>query len=142
MYYLRARYYNPATGRFLSMDPDAGLASDPATLHRYVFTRNNPINMADPTGEADIAENVIIRFSTHGLDHLVEKGLELTQPEVEGYIQQLVREFLANPDITFGRPFDLPFIMSQLNNVPWAARVFIVSNALIEISTYFPINKP
>jgi hypothetical protein len=31
--------------------------------------------------------------------------------------------------------------MDLLNNVPWAARVFIVSDALIAVS-YFPINFP
>jgi hypothetical protein len=53
-----------------------------------------------------------------------------------------VSELLARAGVSFGSPFDIPFIMSQLNNVPWAARVFIVSDVLIEISTYFPINKP
>ena len=36
LYYLRARYYNPATGRFLSRDPEDGKASDPASLHKYL----------------------------------------------------------------------------------------------------------
>jgi RHS repeat-associated protein len=33
-YYLRARYMNPSTGRFLVMDPLAGSIYDPASLHR------------------------------------------------------------------------------------------------------------
>jgi uncharacterized protein RhaS with RHS repeats len=35
LYYLRARYYNPQTGRFLSRDPEDGNRLDPATLHIY-----------------------------------------------------------------------------------------------------------
>ena len=37
LYYLRARYYNPLTGRFVSMDPEDGIPTDPRTLHKYVY---------------------------------------------------------------------------------------------------------
>jgi RHS repeat-associated protein len=36
LYYLRARYYNPATGRFMSRDPLEGQAKNPASLHKYL----------------------------------------------------------------------------------------------------------
>jgi RHS repeat-associated protein len=49
--YCRARYYDPTIGRFTTMDPLAGLSSDPLTLHRYVYCRNNPVMYTDPTGE-------------------------------------------------------------------------------------------
>ncbi len=39
LYYLRARWYNPATGRFMSRDPYAGSIYDPASLHRYNYAR-------------------------------------------------------------------------------------------------------
>ena len=48
LYYVRARYYDPQTGRFLSEDPIAFAAGDP-NLYRYVF--NNPTNLTDPSGE-------------------------------------------------------------------------------------------
>jgi RHS repeat-associated protein len=37
LYYLRARYYSPATGRFLSGDPEDGKPFDPKTLHKYLY---------------------------------------------------------------------------------------------------------
>jgi RHS repeat-associated protein len=37
MYYLRARYYNPTTGRFLSRDPEDGYINYPASLHKYLY---------------------------------------------------------------------------------------------------------
>ncbi len=40
--YLRARWYDPATGRFLTRDPYPGLAVLPATQHSYVYVGNNP----------------------------------------------------------------------------------------------------
>jgi RHS repeat-associated protein len=50
LYYLRARYYNPATGRFMSRDPGDGKRVDPKTLHKYLYAGGDPINVWDPTG--------------------------------------------------------------------------------------------
>ena len=52
LYYLRARYYNPATGRFLSRDPLDGNAIDPKSLHKYLYAGGDPVNGLDPTGRA------------------------------------------------------------------------------------------
>ncbi|MET9398680.1 RHS repeat-associated core domain-containing protein [Kitasatospora sp. NPDC002965] len=48
---LGARQYQPATGRFLSPDPLI-LPADPQQWNAYVYSNNNPVNMADPTGMA------------------------------------------------------------------------------------------
>jgi len=48
--YLRARWYDPATGRFLTRDPFPGLAALPQTQHPYVYVGNNPVNLVDPSG--------------------------------------------------------------------------------------------
>jgi RHS repeat-associated protein len=50
LYYLRARYYNPQTGRFLSRDPEDGNAKDPQSLHKYLYAGGDPVNWADPIG--------------------------------------------------------------------------------------------
>ena len=50
LYYLRARYYDPATGRFISRDPVKNVITDPQNLNGYSFTRNNPIIYSDPSG--------------------------------------------------------------------------------------------
>ncbi len=46
----RARYLNPNTGRFWSMDSFAGNKNDPRSLHKYLYCHDNPINNVDPTG--------------------------------------------------------------------------------------------
>ena len=50
--YLRARYYDPSTGRFLSRDPFPANAKDTQSANRYVYVRNNPTNLVDPSGES------------------------------------------------------------------------------------------
>ena len=49
--YLRARYYDPASGRFNRLDPFAGNMSDPQSLHKYLYAHADPINGIDPSGE-------------------------------------------------------------------------------------------
>ncbi|MEE4546294.1 RHS repeat-associated core domain-containing protein [Streptomyces sp. V4-01] len=44
--YLRARYYDPATGQFLTVDPSVR-----STLSAYGYTAGNPLNQVDPTGQ-------------------------------------------------------------------------------------------
>ncbi len=60
-YYLRARWYSPATGRFNRLDPFAGNNRDPQSLHKYLYVHCNPINSIDPSGEME--RGSLIAFS-------------------------------------------------------------------------------
>ena len=48
--YLRARYYQPGTARFVTQDPWPGSVWRPGTLNSYVYVTNNPVNLVDPSG--------------------------------------------------------------------------------------------
>ncbi len=50
LYYLRARYMDPSTGTFTSMDTYGGSLSDPMSLHKYMFANSNPVIYSDPSG--------------------------------------------------------------------------------------------
>ena len=52
--YLRARYYDPATGRFLTQDTVQGDVMNPLTQNLYSYTQNNPLNLIDPSGHWSI----------------------------------------------------------------------------------------
>lgn len=52
LYYLRARYYNPLTGRFVSKDPNVGDQFDPTSVHKYLYASGDPVDLLDPTGRA------------------------------------------------------------------------------------------
>ena len=55
-YYLRARYYQPGTGRFLATDPFEGISVEPPSLHRYFYANANPLSFIDPSGEMNMLE--------------------------------------------------------------------------------------
>jgi RHS repeat-associated protein len=48
--YAFARYYGSRYGSFLSGDPMGGDPSDPQSLNRYPYVRNNPVSLTDPSG--------------------------------------------------------------------------------------------
>jgi RHS repeat-associated protein len=51
LFYYRARYYDPKTGRFLQKDPIIPIKR----MNWYVYVENNPINLTDPSGR-DVCE--------------------------------------------------------------------------------------
>jgi RHS repeat-associated protein len=51
--YMQARYYDPATGHFLSIEPVSPRAGDAFNFNRYAYVNNNPIMGLDPTGMDD-----------------------------------------------------------------------------------------
>ena len=53
LYYARARFLDPSTGRFITQDPiqDPSKRYGPAGLNRYVYGLNNPVTFWDPYGE-------------------------------------------------------------------------------------------
>ncbi|MFJ5925721.1 RHS repeat-associated core domain-containing protein, partial [Kitasatospora sp. NPDC092948] len=48
--HLGARDYDPATGRFISVDP-LFASGDPQSLASYTYSNNNPLTLSDPSGE-------------------------------------------------------------------------------------------
>jgi RHS repeat-associated protein len=62
LYYLRARYMNPLTGRFMSRDPKDGKPIDPKTLHKYLYAGGDPINAFDPMGRESMLETGSLDF--------------------------------------------------------------------------------
>ncbi|MBY0586559.1 putative Ig domain-containing protein [bacterium] len=48
--YSRARYYQPGTGTFTTLDPYIGNPQSPLSLHKYLYAHADPINGKDPSG--------------------------------------------------------------------------------------------
>jgi hypothetical protein len=53
LFYLRARYYDPSTGQFISRDPAVASTREP-----YAYVADNPLNSTDPSGLCGIAMSI------------------------------------------------------------------------------------
>ena len=73
--YLRARYYDPTIGRFISRDSVAGKNTDPLSLNLYTYCHNNPIIGTDPSGHwLHIAVGALIGGASELVGQLIDNG--------------------------------------------------------------------
>jgi len=71
MYNLRARFYDPGTGRFNARDTFLGNNFDPQSLHKYAYCHCDPVNGTDPSGKHSLAEISIVSAIVGALAALV-----------------------------------------------------------------------
>ena len=62
LYYLRARYYGPEIGRFLTRDSWAGDVSLPLSLNPYIYVGENPVVYIDPLGLWQIEADAYLKY--------------------------------------------------------------------------------
>ena len=88
LYYLRARYMDPATATFTSMDSYAGNIYEPASLHRYLYANANPVKYCDPSGHSPLAS---LTTSVSQLTMLQTNALILSMAAMSGLMNMAVR---------------------------------------------------
>ena len=64
-----ARYYDPATGQFLSLDPDVAETDAP-----FTYAGDDPVNGWDPLGLADVGIRSESQCELYSNDKWVPKG--------------------------------------------------------------------
>jgi RHS repeat-associated protein len=70
--YLRARWYEPQTGRFTRRDPWEGSPQQPGTNNGFNYVMGNPIHLKDPTGlqvDSPGARFMACCFDLHSISH-------------------------------------------------------------------------
>jgi len=92
MYHMRARDYDPLTGRFLSRDPAQGDTRVPETLHPYAFANNNALVFSDPSGEFSVTEINISGAIQSGLQGARTAAIN----EGKKFVRQKIGEFVAD----------------------------------------------
>ena len=82
LYYLRARYMDTSTGRFISQDSYAGSISDPISLHKYLYANANPVTYTDPSGyisaaELTLGQACLLMIGSGVVSGLINMGLSI-----------------------------------------------------------------
>jgi RHS repeat-associated protein len=134
--YMQARYYDSASGRFLSIDPNPPSAGATFAFNRYAYASNNPIGNTDPNGKQTIPlanelgtddPAVINRVQVAQLENannIMDVARQLTEPLVAE-----VPELGAVPaainsvaDVTFAASKTASTIATASSDVPAAVR--------------------
>ena len=95
LYYLRARYMNPATATFTSMDSYAGNIYDPASLHRYLYANANPVKYTDPSGHSPLAS---LTTAVSQLTVLQTNAIILSMATVSGLMNMAMKTLMCVVD--------------------------------------------
>jgi len=67
LYYMRARWYDPSSGRFFSEDP-MGIG---AAINLYAFSGSNPVSGRDPSGLGAVPQGC---YLSYGVEHWMQVG--------------------------------------------------------------------
>jgi len=109
LYYYRARYYDPAGGRFLSEDP----LRFRATINNYRYVSNNSVNLMDPMGLYQLkgftpgdAATMILTINT--LKEKLKSSPCCIDPKVRDKILNLLGEYNDGSGVTFTYHPSLP----------------------------------
>ena len=86
--YYEARYYNSHIGRFISIDPWSGDITDPQSLNKYAYVRNNPLKYTDPSGKIKKDDSLASKVSK------IIKG----DPKGEGWLHNAYQKYQDNPN--------------------------------------------
>ena len=111
---LRARWFEPGAGRFLSRDTMDYELDNPVDLNRYGYAAANPINSYDPTGHSDLVEYGIIARETEELaiieGYLIGRRDEaLISCVADVLLAMLAREFLSGGWVGFPNVITVAF---------------------------------
>ena len=91
--YIRARYYSPEVGRFITKDPVTGKDGDSQSLNRYIYALNNPIILIDISGYSP-QEGGVSQNNSATSDTLHEMLTELASMETRADLKDSL-EFLS-----------------------------------------------
>ncbi|MDR2407183.1 MAG: hypothetical protein LBE13_03600, partial [Bacteroidales bacterium] len=115
--YLRARYYDPATGRFNRLDPFLGNLDDPLNLHKYTYVHNDSVNGIDPNGLSFTSIVNLLKKLLPRLEETDTQDILLRGTTFEAYMSG-VRGILRKGDIDTSK-----LDMKKMNSAITASRL-------------------
>jgi len=131
--YLRARLYNPITGRFASLDPFGGVNFDPRSLHKYYYTYNNSINDVDLSGYISAGFILTILAMMTIILYLTAKGLRYKAKAA--FCNQIHLDFTSLNSLKNHR---IKYRNGNVTKLKSSDLVIIKNNVISTMKHYFP----
>jgi RHS repeat-associated protein len=110
LYYLPARYYDPATARFLSPDPAPPQAGDPLSLNAYAYCQGDPVNKWDPDGRRLVAYGGASPVHTEAVKAARSGKLPKARQVQQAYRRALATARAAGMRFDAGREYAAAFV--------------------------------
>ena len=114
--YLRARYYEPGVGRFITRDTYTGESDEPLSLHLYTYCENDGVNAWDPSGHK-------IKLATKSKKKILTTLYKLTGNKLKimnkghykGYV--LFKKAAFSPPLKYPKSMDLVISIMTSNKI-------------------------
>ena len=94
LYYLRARYMDPSTGTFTSMDTYQGSLFDPVSLHKYLYANANPVMNVDPSGHMGLMDHEAASIGEAELDKAEASASQFALKFWKSFLKKMGRGLL------------------------------------------------
>ncbi|OOG62334.1 hypothetical protein B0E46_12925 [Rhodanobacter sp. B04] len=89
--YMQARYYDPAVGRFISVDPVGFAVDNKFNLNRFAYGNNNPILNIDPNGK--FPESPLIQLDW--LNQVINRSIDENVKPAAAYAYKAVDDHVT-----------------------------------------------
>ena len=90
--YLRARYYSPTSGNFLTQDTYLGTIEEPLSRNLYTYAENNPINFNDPSGHGIFSS---IKSAARKVGNVVTNAVTKVVSTVKTTVKNVVNKVVS-----------------------------------------------
>lgn len=95
--YLRARWYDPSMGRFISEDTYEGELKDPLSLNLYTYVQNNPLKYQDPSGNIPLLLVPVVAWAgRHTVQTATGMAMDLAIAKATGQPYNAMKSFTDN----------------------------------------------
>ena len=106
--YLRARYYEPSVGRFITRDTYTGESDEPLSLHLYTYCENDGVNAWDPSGHVRIIPGMpTMDFQKYKLNKRKIHVRDYSKKNVEEYKKKFVVK-IYNKSLIYEGKYKVP----------------------------------
>ena len=131
LYYLRARYMDTSTGRFISQDSYQGSISAPVSLHKYLYANANPVMNSDPSGYFTLED---VEIGTAG-ETILNVAYQMANQSAMRIGMAILASVITIADVALFTYIITEYLLDNINNIASGATTSAEGNDEIRDKT-------